>query len=467
MTDSSSALSAPEPELSATGSPVLVVDDDRLFGRSSVRLLRELGYPAVSSPGPVEALRYLRSHDALLVLTDLRMPEMTGMDFVRKLREEHPELPVVIVTGFGTIEGAVEAMRLGASDFLTKPLERTQLSRMLEDLVRSSAASSEPGDEGERVLRQIAGSTKQMLQVRSLARAAARTTVPVLIHGPSGTGKEMVARAIHALSDRHAGAFVPVNCGGLPEGLVESELFGSAKGAYTGAATASQGLFRAADGGTIFLDEIGEMPKDGQVKLLRVLQERVVRPVGDVREHAIDVRVLAATNRCPTRRSADGGLRSDLYYRVAVLSIELPALVDHLEDLPELCDCLLAKLCERAVRRPVRCREDTLAVLGEHTWPGNVRELENVLEGILAVHPDLTVIRPGDLPRSLRERSVADRMDSTETLRESEAALIWRTLEQAGGNKAKAARMLGISRPNLHYKLGKLGALSDPNTGRT
>jgi DNA-binding NtrC family response regulator len=448
---------------------ILIVDDDENMGRACSRLFKRMGLESEWATSGAAGLERLSEDDFDMILSDLVMPQMDGIDFLRKVRRILPDLPFIVMTGFGTIQSAVAAMKEGATNYITKPFDRDEL----EAAVRTVLAQRQLEGEVNRLRQELEvmdpapdliGRSPPMMAVKDLIRAAARTTSPVFVVGPSGTGKELVARAIHERSSRSKGAFVPVNCGALPEGLAESELFGNVKGAYTGAGIAREGLFRSAHGGTIFLDEIGEMPVELQVKLLRVLQERAVRPVGGTREVAVNVRVVAATNQSPQAAIQEGRLREDLYYRLAVLTLDVPPLQDRKEDVALLASSFVRSLHERYGDGPVEISPEALKVLEGYSWPGNVRELENVLDQIFALGRSGVRISVDDLPALVRGAGGSYRPPlpfgvnlGPTTFKEGEAVLIRQALINAKGNKTQAAKALGISRPLLYKRIKEYG----------
>ena len=453
---------------------ILIVDDDENMGKACGRLFQRLGYRSEWVTSAEAALERLAEEDFALVLSDLVMPQMDGIELLRAVRADHPDLPFMIMTGYGTIKSAVAAMREGATNYVTKPFDRNELEaavravlgqRKLEGEVRRLRSELDAVDPAPGLV----GESAAMRAVKDLVRAASRTSSPVLVIGPSGTGKEVVARSIHEASSRHKGPFVPVNCGALPEGLAESELFGNVKGAYTGAGIAREGLFRAAHGGTMLLDEIGEMPVDLQVKLLRVLQERAVRPVGGTREVPVDVRVIAATNQPPASAIQSGRLREDLYYRLAVLTIDVPPLRERAGDVAIMVGHFLPRLRQRYEKGPVEVSPEALKVLSGYPWPGNVRELENVLDQVFALgraetRIDLEHLPPGLKGGALEVGEAPDSFGGDEgptTFRQGEALLIRQALQRANGNKTQAARALGISRPLLYKRIKEYGISGD------
>lgn len=471
--------------MGSSGVHVLVVDDDQTMGRACARLLGRLGFEADVASNGEEALQLFDPERHQVVLTDLVMPGVDGLGLLRALVERSEDVQVVVMTGFGTIKSAVAAIKEGAANYITKPFDRDELEATLRPLVRQRSLEAEVSRlkveiDAHDPAPELIGVSAAMRAVKDLIRAASRTLSPVFVYGPSGTGKELIARSIHRASDRRGGPFVPVNCGALPEGLAESELFGNVKGAFTGAGIAREGLFRSADRGTIFLDEIGEMPTELQVKLLRVLQESAVRPVGGTREQPVDVRVIAATNQPPGVAIEEQRLREDLYYRLAVLTIEVPPLAGRGEDVEALIQALLPRVRERYGRGPSQISAAALEVLRGHSWPGNVREVENVLDRVFAIREDDSEVRVADLPSSVRggglpgdsARSTPPRaeapapapsagafsgVEAPKTLKDGEKILIRKALEEAGGNKTRAAKALGISRPLLYKRMKEYG----------
>jgi DNA-binding NtrC family response regulator len=389
------------------------------------------------------------------VFLDLRMPELDGIEALRRIRAITTELPVIVLTAYATGENTIAAMRLGAFDHLTKPVGREELRRMLEQAL-ARAEPAEPAGPGAAPGEIIGGSAaiREVLKRIGLAAAAQAT---VLILGETGSGKELVARAIHRFSDRAAKPFIAVNCAAIPADLLESELFGHEKGAYTGAALARRGRFREADGGTLLLDEIGDMPEATQAKILRVLQEREVTPLGG-RPVKLDARVIAATHQDLPARVAMGRFRADLYYRLAVLPITVPPLRQRAEDIPALARHILAGLRPAAPR----LTEAAMARLVAHPWPGNVRELRNTLERAASLTRG-TVIDAGDLALQAAPDRAAVTLPAT--MAATEAAMIRAALARAGGNRSEAARLLGISRQALYDRLKRHGILSGEPTG--
>ncbi len=473
---------------------VLVVDDDaELLGTLS-DLLAEQNYrvqTASSGPEALELLRHPASAKSVcLALVDLVMPLLDGMALLGQIRTSHNDIPVVMMTGYGTIETAVEAMKKGAEDFLTKPFDKEsvlkKVARLLElHRLRLQVAELEArGAERASPFRDIISSSSRMQSVLEKAEAAARSDLPILLLGETGTGKEMLARAIHAAGKRASGPFIPVNCGALPRDLVESELFGHQRGAFTGALTEQEGLFRAADGGTILLDEIGELPKEAQVKLLRILQEGELRPVGGSHPIQVNVRTISASNRALAALRQDC-LREDLYYRISTITIELPPLRERREDLPLLAEHYLRKFGEKYGRSASRGElgrttldRRALDLLLSYPFPGNVRELMNILESAVATAPpdqralsdkDLRPLlrsAPGGsgpgagqrLPESAQKDEAAVTPDASLLSMESiEKFAIQQALHLAGGNKSRAAEILGISRDSLYRKMRQYG----------
>lgn len=452
---------------------VLVVDDDENMGRACSRLFQRMGHLCEQATSVADALERLSEDDYDLVLSDLVMPGEDGLSLLKKVRERYPALPVILMTGYGTIESAVSAMKEGATNYITKPFDRDELEAAVHGVLEHRRLAAQVQTLERRLADddpapELLGTSPAMLAVKDLVRAAARMPSTVLVIGASGTGKELVARAIHQASPRSRRPFIPVNCGALPDGLAESELFGNVKGAYTGAGVARDGLFRAADGGTIFLDEIGEMPPDLQVKLLRVLQENAVRPVGGTREAPVDVRVVAATNQSPQEAIAAGRLREDLYYRLAVLTVEVPPLAARADDVPYLAERFLERFRERYGGGPVTFDERAAAALRQHSWPGNVRELENAIDRAFAVAGDTEIIELKHLPEAVRDACEGGGASSIgsaggpTTFKEGEAVLIRKALRDAEGNKTRAAKSLGISRPLLYKRMKEYGI--DPDS---
>src|SRR5213592_4359004 len=376
---------------------VLVVDDERSMRELLAIMLRQAGHDVTVADGGTAAIEALNSDAFDLVITDLRMREIDGLAVLRAAKEHSPQTVVLVITAFASTETAVEAMKLGAYDYLTKPFKLDEIKLTIANALERKRLQ----DENQALKRQLRrqrgfenfiGKSRQMLDIFDTIRKAAEGVSTVLVTGESGTGKELVARAIHDESPRRNGPFVSVNCGAIPETLMESELFGHAKGAFTGAVADTVGLFSAAAGGTLFLDEITEVPPSVQVKLLRAIQEREIRRVGDTRDMRVDVRLIAASNRDLTKAIADGVLREDLYYRLNVIPIHMPPLRERIEDIPLLVSHFLARISKDVGRTVRGIAPDALAVLESYHWPGNIRELENVIERgfVLGVGDTLT-----------------------------------------------------------------------------
>ncbi len=448
---------------------ILVVDDDSSLRRVMKMQLEEAGYQVSLASDGGAAWLMLQDMEPQLIITDLRMPT-TGLELLDRIGKTGMQTTVIVVTAFGTIETAVEAMRMGAYDYVTKPLDfealvlvvhRAMERQNLIEEVHSlrSALDQRYGFKG------IVGQSKGLLRVLDQAARVAQRDATVLILGETGTGKELVARAIHQSSRRSSGPFIAINCGAIPRDLVESELFGYMRGAFTGAVTNKSGRIESADGGTLFLDEIGELPLEAQVKLLRVLQEGELTKLGASTPTKVDVRVIAATHRNLTAMIEDGTFREDLYYRLAVVPLTLPPLRERKEDLPELIDVLFQRAKERHGLLDVRLSSAVHQRLISYRWPGNVRQLENVLERMLVLSPT-DLITLDDLPEELMPSSAnvaglwSDLPEGGISLEAIERELIGRALEKFAGNQTQAARYLDISRRTLIYRMEKHGFAS-------
>jgi DNA-binding NtrC family response regulator len=446
---------------------ILVVDDDASLRRVMRMQLDEAGYEVCLAANGEEALAIIDTRRPKLVITDLRMPGAGGMDLLRHIREDHQETTVIIITAFGSVETAVAAMKAGAYDYVTKPIDYEALvlvvhramerQNLLEEVRNLRAALDERyGFES------IVGRSKALLRVLEMASRVAQRDSTVLIRGETGTGKELLARAIHHNSRRKAGPFVTINCGAIPKELMESELFGFTRGAFTGAQTAKPGKIELADGGTIFFDEIGELPVEMQVKLLRLLQEGEIEKIGAIGSSKVDVRVVAATHRNLQAMIEDGVFREDLYYRLAVVPLELPPLRERVEDLPELAQHLFRKVKDRHGLPQLRMSASLMPYFSNYRWPGNVRELENVMERMVVL-ADGDEIGGADLPEELRRTApskdslLLDLPEKGISLEGIERELLVRALGKFSGNQTRAARYLDISRRTLIYRMEKYG----------
>ena len=452
---------------------ILVVEDDEAMRDLLSEELEDAGFEVAAAGGASAGLEVARSGRFDLVITDLRMPEMDGFDLIRGVMAL-PEPPhVVMITAFGTIETAIRAVKLGAYDYITKPFEIEELllvadKALGERVLRSKVARLQREVEDKYGLGNIIANSQSMRDVVALVQRIAGSTASVLITGESGTGKELIARAIHYNSTRTNGAFVGVNLAAVPEGLIESELFGHKKGAFTDARADKPGLFVEADGGTIFLDEIGELALPLQAKLLRVLQEHEVRPLGATKNQRVDVRVVAATNKNLEGMLAEGSFREDLYYRLNVIHLDLPPLRSRPEDIVPLAEHVLVMLgAKQTPPRRMRLSPEAQHLMLAYNWPGNVRELMNVLErGVALCQGEL--ISDEDLPPHVREKRPADFLGAAVarrmTLAELEREFIERVLEDEAGNKTRAAQRLGLDRKTLYRKLDEYAKASGAPT---
>ena len=439
---------------------ILVVDDDAVSCQLLGEVLQRDGLPVLWSTDAFEALERAQREPVDLAILDVRMPQMNGLELMRRLRERMPDLPVIIMTAFGSIDTAVEAIGSGAVDYVSKPMNVEEIRAAVHRVLQRQREVRAPLGGALEEPAGIIGRTPAMVEVyKTIARVAPGLST-VLILGESGTGKELVARAIHRHSARRERPFVAVDCTSLTETLLESELFGHVKGAFTGAIADTPGLFAEADGGTIFLDEIGEITPPLQAKLLRVLQEHQVRPVGGAQWRSVDVRVVAATNRDLAGAAASGEFREDLYYRLKVVTISLPPLRERREDISLLVDHLVRRAATQC-GKPVSALSDAaLAVLHDYDWPGNVRELAHVLERSVALAQD-AVISVDDLPAELRggppPAVPTDLVGDRPTLEELKQRYIRHVFEESGGNVSRAAAVLGLERRSLYRMLRRYG----------
>jgi DNA-binding NtrC family response regulator len=457
---------------------ILVVDDDALSRAALTDMLHRAGHDPVGASSGAQALERFQAGIFDAVITDLRMPRMDGMELLRRLRKRDPRVPVVLVTAYGSVQTAVEAMKEGASDYVTKPFSSDEILATLHRLVDLERLERENKSLKQELSARhgfagIVGQSAPMGEVFDQIRMAADSMATVLIEGESGTGKELVARALHFQSRRSEGPFVAVSCATLAENLLESELFGHERGAFTGAVGARAGRAEQADGGTLFLDDADDIPLSAQVKLLRLLQERTVERLGSNRSRKVDVRVVVATKIDLRQAVADGTFREDLYYRVSVLPIRLPRLRDRRGDIPLLMEHFLQRFAERDGRAPLSVEPDALRQLERYTWPGNVRELENVMErlsltcaqgscGCDNLPRELTELSDEESLRCLAAEPPPEGLDLLDELARLEAHYIRWALERTQGNKSKAARLLRLSRTTLADHMTKLGVSSEP-----
>jgi len=436
----------------------LVVDDEPDIRELLAITLERMNLEVTSADTLAAAIRELRDSSFELCLTDMRLPDGDGLDLVEWIQAHKPQVPVAVITAHGNVETAVRALKLGAFDFISKPLDVSALRKLI-------VATLKLGESSESTLQlpkvKLFGRSPVMAQLREMIERVARSQAPVHIYGESGTGKELVAHLIHDAGARRDGPFIPVNCGAIPSELMESELFGHKKGSFTGAIADKQGLIQAAEGGTLFLDEIADLPLHMQVKLLRVIQEKRMRPVGESKEIPLDVRILSATHRNLSALVAEGAFREDLFYRINVIEIRVPPLRERPEDIDELVESILAR---QSGARPLRLTEAAQRALRDYHFPGNVRELENVLERAATLCSN-HVIDIGDL--QLRPKAVAAEAPAHSTvtpgeplgdaLEDIERDAIVRALEQTRYNKTKAAQLLGMTFRSLRYRIKKLG----------
>ncbi len=454
---------------------ILIVDDEESLLEFLSLLFEEEGYEVATAASMGAAHEHLSAAAADLVLCDILMPDGNGLELLREITAESPHPAVIMMTAYTSTKSAIEAMRSGAYDYISKPFDVEELKVMAEKALEKTELEEQNVYlrrelEGKYTFENIIGSSRKMQNVFSLVERVARTSSTVLIHGESGTGKELIARAVHFASPRSGGKFLSINCGALPENLLESELFGHVRGAFTGAFREKKGLFQEASQGTLFLDEIGEMTPAVQVKLLRALQERTVRRVGGNEEEPIDVRIIAATNQDLEERIAAGDFREDLYYRVNVIPVHLPPLRQRREDIPLLVEHFLKKFSEQmGVGEAKRISIEAMRQLEGYTWPGNVRELENVIERAVALTGEET-LTTRDLPAHLLEGRTAgadavtlpdEGIDLEARLEEIRADLMTQALERTDGVQTKAAELLGMSFRSFRYYAKKVGITGD------
>ncbi len=443
---------------------ILVVEDDRSAGSALARLLQADGYRAIAVESTEDAAKLLHS-DIDLVLSDLRLGSGSGMELLKLWHAEHPYVPFILMTAYGEISAAVNAMKLGADDFLTKPIHADELLQLIRKCLGPKVTDSDTSIQEqptETGFSRLIGRSKPMRIVFDRILRAAKSESTVLILGESGTGKELVAQSLHENSPRNNGPFIAVNMAAVPESLVESELFGHVKGSFTGAIGNRVGKMQAAQGGTIFIDEIGDFALASQAKLLRVLETRKITPVGGDSERAIDVRVVAATSRKLEEMVADGQFREDLYYRLSVVALPLPPLRDRRDDIPLLLDHFLSQLCKDNNRARVTLDPELVHFMESFDWPGNVRQLRNCLESMV-VMSDKVVLTMADLPPNLRaDRKYPGTLPAATTIEVIEKAAILKALEQSNGNRTRAAEHLGISVRTLQRRLQSWGINSTP-----
>jgi DNA-binding NtrC family response regulator len=449
---------------------VLIVEDEEHERSGLAELISAWGYSTETAPDGEEGLEKINSWCPGIVVSDLRMPGMNGMELLQRVAQTSHEISFILLTAQGSIDSAVAAMKLGAYDFIEKPVNPTRLRTILQNATRQRGTDREL-EATRRLLRDsgklgsLEGSSRKMQEIFHLIELVAPSTASVLITGESGTGKELVARTIHELSPRKSKPFVAINCAAIPETLIESEIFGHEKGAFTGALERRIGCFELAESGSMLLDEIGEMPVATQAKLLRVLEDRKLRRLGSKSETTVDVRVLAATNKVPEEAVARGQLRTDLYYRLNVFNIHMPPLREHKEDIPDLTDSLIQQMNAKHQRNVRAVSDSVMQLFQAFAWPGNVRELRNTLERAIIVC-DSSVIEPRHLPPAFGINTARFPVNDTNGIRlgvgttvdEAERQLIVKTLESTHNNKTRAAEILGISLKTLHNKLKEYGA---------
>lgn len=461
----------------------LVIDDEADIRQLIALAMRREGIACRTAGDLTEARAQLAAADAdqiAFCLTDMRLPDGNGLDLLEEIRASRPDLPVAVITAHGQVDAAVRALKAGAFDFVSKPIEQAVLQRLVRDALNLHRVDSVPetpvADQARPAVSSgvsesspLLGRSVPMQHLRASIAKVARSQAPVFVMGESGTGKELVARQIHAHSGRREGPFVPVNCGAIPAELMESELFGHRKGAFTGASQDAPGLFRTASGGTLFLDEVAELPLSLQVKLLRVLQERCVRPVGEMREIPVDVRIVSASHQDLAAAVREGRFRHDLFYRLNVIELRVPPLRERLEDLPELADHILTKLAIREGTEPHYLQSEALQWLAHHPFPGNVRELENILERAVALSDGIE-IGPDQL--SLPSAPAAEAMmapvsaalaarislpEPEDPAEAEEQRSVLAALETTRWNRTEAAKRLGMTLRQLRYRLAKWG----------
>jgi two-component system response regulator PilR (NtrC family) len=457
----------------------LVVDDERDIRELLVLTLGRMGLKCDTASSLHDARALLRHNAYALCLTDMRLADGSGLDLVREISQLYPQTPVAMITAFGNQEAAVGALKAGAFDFVSKPVDLSVLRGLVQHALKlglefPAGRASRPADAPGPAITRLLGSSMAMAELRTTLSKVARSQAPVYIAGESGVGKELVARTIHDEGMRASGPFVPVNCGAIPAELMESEFFGHKKGSFTGAHADKPGLFQAAEGGTLFLDEVAELPLSMQVKLLRAIQEKSVRPVGANGEVAVDVRILSATHKNLAALVEDGRFRHDLYYRINVIELRVPPLRDRREDLAQLTDAILARLATAQQRAKPELHADALEALARYNFPGNVRELENILERAFALADDDGIraadLRLPEMRPSMPAQAAAAALDPTRIdpresatsalpnfIEEIERKAIEQALTDNRYNKTRAAAQLGITFRALRYKLKKLG----------
>ncbi len=440
---------------------ILIVDDEPDIRELLEITLGRMNLPTATAANYQDAIQLLTESHFSLCLTDMNLPDGNGIDIVRHIQQHHEQMPVAMITAYGSMESAIEALKAGAFDFLSKPVDLPKLRNLIDSALKLEA--HQPQDNGQK---KLIGQSEPMLQLRQRITKLARSQAPVFITGESGTGKEVIARMIHEQGHRADDPFIPVNCGAIPSELMESEFFGHRKGSFTGATADKAGLFQAAHGGTLFLDEVADLPIAMQVKLLRAIQEKSIRPVGSEKEVDVDVRILSATHKNLEQEVDDGQFRQDLFYRINVIELAVPPLRERKEDIPLLVNHLLSRISERHSIAKPDITEDALNMLATYHYPGNVRELENILEraSTLCDHDqitadDLSLRSPvnqtnEDIATDLPPEGVNSLEDYLETV---ERKAITQALERTSWNKTAAAKKLGITFRALRYRLKKLG----------
>lgn len=449
---------------------ILVIDDEKNIREGLQMALEDDGYEVITAEDGTVGLQKALTEVVDLVITDLRMPGVGGQELLRRVTSETPGVPVIVLTGHGTVETAVEAMRMGAYDFLTKPLDLDRLSLLVKRALQNRELVLQHRElmeqlQSDKVFEHIIGKSPAMEHLFEMIKKVAPTRASVLITGESGVGKELIASAIHNLSPRKDRSYIKVHCAALAESLLESELFGHEKGAYTGATSLKRGRFELADEGTIFLDEIGEINQNIQIKILRVLQEKQFERVGGEKSITVDTRLITATNRDLEKEVAAGTFRSDLYYRLNVVHLHVPPLRERKEDLPLMIDAFLKEFTEENGKAITAIEPKARAALYAYDWPGNIRQLRNCLESAVVMSSDNT-IRLSDLPEPIRdaEQTAAIHIQIGTPLAEAEQHIIMETLAAYKGNKSKTADILGIGRKTLHRKLDEYTADDKTNS---